>query len=223
MKDTLLQLDPFHRLVLAYAKGPDRPRYALLFALDSRFADIIRSTSEILIGQMRLTWWRDILTKPAKERPSGEPLVALISAAEQQGVDAAPLLSLLDGWEYLLDPFPWDDLQFDQYATKRGEGIFAFALGGQGALSDNQYQWSRAWALWDFARHCSDAKTRARAFEKCQIIGSSASPPHFDRNGRPLSIFCKLLKRDISNGSLTADLYRPRVAGKIIWHGLTGC
>lgn len=223
MKDTLLQLDPFHRLVLAYAKGRDHPRYALLFALDSRFAEVIRSTSETLIGQMRLTWWRDILTKPINERPAGEPLIALIGAAEEQGVDPAPLLNLLEGWEYLLDPFPWDDRQFDQYAMKRGEGLFAFAVGDKDALTDNQRQWSHGWALWDFARHCSDTEMRVRAFEKCGAILGSASSLHFDRSGRPLSIFCKLAQSDVTKGSLTADLYRPGVASKIIWHGVTGC
>ncbi|MEP3723688.1 MAG: hypothetical protein ABJM59_05815, partial [Parasphingorhabdus sp.] len=69
MSDALQELEPLQRLIVAYAKPSDRSRFALLFALDSRFAEILRSTSEILIGQIRLTWWRDVLTKPATERP----------------------------------------------------------------------------------------------------------------------------------------------------------
>lgn len=223
MKDTLLQLDPFRRLVVAYAKRPDRLCYVLLFALDSRFAETIRSTSEILIGQMRLTWWRDILTKPIAERPTGEPLVALINKVEQSGTDLTPLLNLLEGWEYLLDDFPWNDRQFEQYATKRGGGLFSFVLGGGRALTDDQRKEAHAWALWDFARHCSDAEMRALAFEKCGNLIDGATPVHFDRSGRPLSILCKLVRSDVTKGSLTADLYRPRVASRIIWHGVTGC
>ncbi|GAB5481549.1 MAG: hypothetical protein Pars92KO_13060 [Parasphingorhabdus sp.] len=223
MNDAVLQLDPLRRLVLAYAKKPDRERYALVFALDARFADVIRSTSEILIGQMRLTWWRDILTKAVTERPTGEPLVALINQAEQKGADLSPLLHLLEGWEYLLEDFPWDDRQFDQYAEKRGGGLFSFASGGSSPLSVKQRKAAQAWALWDFARHCSDEKMRGQAFNKCIQLYSSDDPVSFDRSGRPLSIFCKLTQSDVKKGSLTADLYRPAIASKIIWHGVTGC
>lgn len=223
MKDVALPFDPLHRLILAYAKRSDRPRYALVFALDDRFAEVIRSTSETLIGQMRLTWWRDILTKPAAQRPAGEPLVARINEAEQQGADLSPLLRLLEGWEYLLDDFPWDDRQFEQYAVKRGEGLFSFALGGDGSLTSDQRAGAQAWALWDLARHCSDKNMREQAFEKCRRLFEAISPVHFDRSGRVLSILCKLVQGDVTKGSLTADLYRPAVASNIIWHGMTGC
>lgn len=223
MSDPFLQLDPLQRLVLAYAKRPDRPCYALGFALDSRFAAVIRSTSETLIGQMRLTWWRDILTKAVAERPTGEPLVALINEAEQQGTDLSPLLSLLEGWEYLLDDFPWDDRQFDQYAKKRGEGLFSFARSGHGPLTEGQRNGAQSWALWDFARHCSDDAMRRQAFETCRNLSDATDPIDFDRSGRPLSIFCKLMQGDVKKESLTADLYRPGVASNIIWHGVTGC
>lgn len=223
MSEANLQHDPLQRLVLAYAKPTDRSRYALAFALDSRFAGVIRSTSETLIGQMRLTWWRDNLTKPLEARPTGEPLIALINETEQQGNDLAPLLNLLEGWEFLLDDFPWDDRQFDQYAEKRGEGLFSFALGGDGLLTEDQKRGAQAWALWDFARHCSDENTRKKAFQKCGNLMNTVKSVTFDRSGRPLSIFCKLMQGDVTRGSLTADLYRPGIASKIVWHGVTGC
>ena len=222
MRDTVLQLDPFHKLVLAYAKVPDRPRYALLFALESRFADVIRSTNEILIGQMRLTWWRDILTKPAAERPAGEPLVERINALEGQGESLAPLLTLRDGWEVMLDDFPWDDRQFDNYADARGGGFFAMALGEDELPAGVFFDYGRAWALWDFARHCSDAEMRQSAFGRCSELVNRLPSADFDRSGRPLSILCKLMVRDVSKGQLTADLYNPASAGRIIWHGITG-
>ncbi len=223
MSDPFLQLDPLQRLILAYAKRTNRARYALAFALDSRFAGVIRSTSETLIGQMRLTWWRDNLTKSLDARPTGEPLIALINEAEQQGSDLASLLNLLEGWEFLLDDFPWDDRQFDQYAVKRGEGLFSFALGGDGVLTEDQKTGAQAWALWDFARHCSDENIRKKAFHKCSNLMNATKSVAFDRSGRPLSIFCKLMQRDVKRGSLTVDLYRPGVACKIVWHGITGC
>jgi len=222
MRDAVAQLNPLYRLVLAYAKAADRPRYGLLFALDARFADIIRSTTEILIGQMRLTWWRDILTKSVADRPAGEPLVETVNRLEEQGQGLAPLLSLLDGWEGMLDDFPWDDRQFDSYADARGPGFFQFALVDGQPLSAEQVEQARAWALWDFARHCSDAAMRQSAFDRCAAIVRALPPADFDRSGRPLSILCKLMRRDVKRGELTADLYSPASAARIIWHGMTG-
>ena len=222
MSKALQELEPLQRLIVAYAKSADRDRYALLFALDARFAQVVRSTSEILIGQMRLTWWRDILTKPAPERPAGEPLVEQINMVEAQDVDLAPLSSLLDGWEVMLDDFPWDDRQFENYALARGSGFFDFGLAKGTSLTEDETALGRAWALWDFARHCSDADMRLSAFDRCMQIMRSPSPLNFDRSGRPLSILCKLMLRDVRKGQLAANLYDPASAARIIWHGIAG-
>ena len=222
MSDALQELEPLQRLIVAYAKSADRDRYALLFALDARFAETIRSTSEILIGQMRLTWWRDILTTPAAERPVGEPLIEHINQLEAKGESLSPLLILLDGWETMLDDFPWDDRQFDNYARARGCGFFDFALPGTESLTEGQAEQARAWALWDFARHCSDTEMRGSAFERCAAMLTSRQGRDFDRSGRPLSILCQLMLRDVRKGQLAADLYNPASAARIIWHGIAG-
>ena len=222
MTQALKELEPLQRLIVAYARSTDRDRYALLFALDARFAQVLRSTSEILIGQIRLTWWRDILTKPATERPGGEPLVEQITLLEAKGVSLAPLLALLDGWEVMLDDFPWDERQFQKYATSRGCGFFGFGLSGAKQLTEGQAERARAWALWDFARHCSDAGMRSSAFDRCREILESQPRGDFDRSGRPLSILCNLMMRDVRKGQLAADLYSPASAARIIWHGIAG-
>ncbi len=222
MSDALNELEPLQRLIVAYAKSADRDRYALLFALDARFAGVIRSTSEILIGQMRLTWWRDILTKPAAERPVGEPLVEQINLLEARGESLAPLLTLLDGWEVMLDDFPWYDRQFENYAAARGCGFFEFGLAGKKPLTASQAKQGRAWALWDLARHCSDPGMRQSAFDRCIEILSAQPRTGFDRSGRPLSILCNLMARDARKGQLADDLYNPASAARIIWHGIAG-
>lgn len=222
MTDALQELKPLQRLIVAYARSADRDRYALAFALDARFADVVRSTSEILIGQIRLTWWRDIFTMPAAQRPVGEPLIERINLLEAQGESLVPLLALLDGWEIMLDDFPWDDRQFDSYSAARGGGMFAFAAGKSNPLTAVQAQHSRAWALWDLARHCSDAEMRSSAFDRCIEIVSQAPAVDFDRSGRPLSILCKLMTRDARTGQLAENLYNPASAARIIWHGIAG-
>lgn len=214
-------LNPLHRLILSYAKKNDRPKFEFLFAFDSRLAEIIRSTSEPLIGQMRLTWWRDILTMSADDRPDGEPLVAALNRLERRGDSVTHFLALIDGWEIMLEDFPWDDRQFETYAHNRGTGYFC-AVMDPSRLSDNEVNAAKIWALWDFALHCSDAKMRNNAFQKCMSLSGNTKWPSFDRSGRPLSILCKLAKRDVKRGQLSETMYRPATAAQILWHGMTG-
>ena len=210
-----LGLTPLNRLILAYAKPAERRHYALLFALDSRLADIVRSSTEILIAQMKLTWWRDILTTPDAEKPVGEPLVEMIKDPGLKPVQIEALQTLIDGWETVLDDFPWEDRIFSSYADKRGRGFFGFIYPH---LSAEIEKASENWALWDFARHCSDEKMRGQAFSR--VVG--VKMPSFDRSGRPLSILCKLVERDAKKAVLSGDLYNPGTAVRIVWHGITG-
>lgn len=214
-------LDPLQRLIISYAKRSDRQRYAFLFAFDSRLAAIIRTTSEPLIGQMRLTWWRDILTKPAAHRPDGEPLVALFNEVEPDGVDVQYLLTLIDGWEVMLEDFPWDDRQIDKYASNRGQGYFGFGLNDDYKMKNVQ-EASKLWALWDFAIGCSDPIMRAWALKASKNILQKNTTASFDKSGRPLSILCKLAAHDVKNGVLADTIYRPATAARIVWHGVTG-
>src|SRR3546814_10427540 len=54
----------------------------IVWAFDARMAEIIRSTREPMIGQMRLTWWREALTKDPKVEGSGEPLMDALRSEE---------------------------------------------------------------------------------------------------------------------------------------------
>src|SRR3546814_17209693 len=80
------------RIVNAYAPKKIREGQQIVWALDARMAEIIRSTSEPMIGQMRLTWWHEALTKDPKAGGSGEPLMA---ALRRQGLPLSGGESLL--------------------------------------------------------------------------------------------------------------------------------
>ena len=216
------EIDPLRRLILAYARAFDRNRYIVAFALDAKLGEIIRSTSELLIGQMRLTWWRDILTMDPAGRPAGEPLLELLAPVESAGQNLEPLIRMIEGWEMLLEDFPWEERQFANYAESRGEGLFRFSAGDQYPLNDRQKLAAQSWALWDFARHCSDESMRNKAFARCRELHGKWRGVTFDRSGRPLSILCQIAAQDVRKGELSANIYTPSVAGKIVWHGLTG-
>lgn len=100
MDDLRETLPAIQRLALAYAPARTRDATLALLALDGRLAGVLRSASEPMLAQIRLAWWRDILGREAAERPSGEPLVALL---EPWGREAGELVALVDGWEQLVE------------------------------------------------------------------------------------------------------------------------
>ena len=66
--------DPERGLIRAYS--PDaKARQALdtLLALDDRLAEKVRTTSEPMLGQIRLKWWHDAITALDKGPPPAEP------------------------------------------------------------------------------------------------------------------------------------------------------
>lgn len=95
-------LDPQHppaRLALAYARASDRPLWASYFALEARLAEAGARTSQPMMAQLRLAWWRDRLKAPAPDWPKGEPLLAALICWD---AERAALAALVDGWEAVL-------------------------------------------------------------------------------------------------------------------------
>lgn len=95
-------LDPQHppaRLALAYATAAGRPLWSAYFALEARLAEAGRRTSQPMMTQLRLAWWRDRLNAPASDWPQGEPLLAALAPWDSE---RGALVTLVDGWEALL-------------------------------------------------------------------------------------------------------------------------
>src|SRR3546814_20695560 len=92
------------------------------WAFDARMAEIIRSTREPMIGQMRLTWWREALTKDPKVEGSGEPLMDALRRQVLPLSGGESLLSTIAGWEVLLQLLPLSDIQLRTEARRVGKG-----------------------------------------------------------------------------------------------------
>ncbi|WP_100261271.1 hypothetical protein [Qipengyuania seohaensis] len=184
-------------LALAYAGGRDRHVLRTMFELDRRLAGVVASSSETMIGQMRLAWWRDLLVKPARERPSGEPLVKRISGG--WGERAHDLSALVDGWEALLVAEVLDDETLRQFCEGRasawGNAARALELGEiqqQKALHAG-YRWASA----DLAAHLSDHGERRVVLEHAEKLERTAA---MHRRLRPLAILSGLAGRSIELG-----------------------
>lgn len=157
--------DPEVALAIAHAPAAARAALAAVWRLDSRLAGIVRATTEPLLGEMRLVWWRDALRDLAARPVSGEPLLEELAALDSAGTIAAVRLApVADGWAELLEPMPLDRDTLGRYAAARGGGLFDAAAQALGAEAPG---WllaaGQGWALVDFGLRCTDRDTAALA------------------------------------------------------------
>lgn len=181
--------DPEVRLAVAYAPARARAALIALWALDARLAAILRTTTEPMIGQMRLTWWHDAVGRPGAI--AGEPILAALAVA-----GLAPVMSqrIVEGWEALLDDE--DDAALGEFAAGRGGGLFAAAataLGIDAPVEDA----GAGWALVDLARHHSRAEVAERAL-RLAADRLARGPVRWSKDARPLAMLAKLAGRDLA-------------------------
>lgn len=216
------ELDPFQRMVTAYARKADRERFQTLFALDRRCAQILRTTSEPIVGQMRLAWWRDAMTGAASVRPRGDPVLDALTSLEADGVlRLTAMVPLVDGWECLLTADGSERSVLEAYARQRGGTLFDVLARGGGAADARVVDVGTAWALWDLARN-STGELQTSAMAALAAMPPDWRSTRLPRALRPLSILRRLAVADIVGGALDRRLMRPRTAARIMWHGITG-
>jgi 15-cis-phytoene synthase len=148
MTDQLLnQLPAPLRLALAYAPRAVRPAAMALFALDQRLERQVRQTSEPILGQVRLAWWRERLAE-LPQCPAGEPLLAACAAAQLRG---SALTALVDGWEAIL--LAEDNAAAVAALADTRGGVFALLaeVAGEATQIEPARLAGRRWALADLA------------------------------------------------------------------------
>ena len=93
-------LTPEAELAVAWSRPKVRGPLSMALQLDRRLARIVARTTEPMLGQMRLAWWREALAKPPGDRPRGDLVLDGISL-HWAGHEAG-LLPLVDAWEVLV-------------------------------------------------------------------------------------------------------------------------
>ncbi len=150
------------RLALSYAPRDARVMTLGLMALDNRLAGIVGRATEPMLAQIRLAWWRELLTQEPQSWPAGEPLLALLQSWRGS---AAELVALVNGWEAAVTG--GDDLHaadIRKLAEARG-GAFGVLAGvlGHPAITDTVTKMIHDWALADLAAHLSAPHDRETA------------------------------------------------------------
>ena len=209
------QLDPAVLLALSYAVS-GRNAAAALLALDQRLAAILRRTNDPLIGQMRLTWWREALERldraPAPAEPVLSALAAEVLPADVRGADLA---RIVDGWEALIEE-PFDTAAIERHA-ERGSVLFSAIGRVIGATGDPVGLAGEGWALADLALHVSDAATRDAAASAARTRLERALLHGWSRRGRMLGGLTHLAQLDLAGRTHSA-----RRVWRLLAHRLTG-
>lgn len=197
-------------LAVNYAIKNQREIWRAYFALDAHLAELVRKTTEPLLGQVRLAWWRDRLQETPDAWPKGNPLLELIASG--WGEQASGLGLLVDGWEHLLADPPIEQFDINGFANGRASAIQALAaLSDAAGASKAAFEAGRRWALADLASHTANYEERERILATAQSMAiKSKSLP---RELRPLAILDGLARRSIANGG--APLFSGRRAALV--------
>ncbi len=192
-------LPPEAQIALAHTPATMRDPLRIFLELDLRLARIVAATSEPMLGQMRLAWWRDMLAKPLAERPSGDAVLDGIS--EHWAGNEKPLVALIDGWEHMLDEAL---SQESALAFADGRGAPFAWLGGLDR-AEASHAAARRWALVDAATHISEGAERDML---CALASSIGALPRLPRALRGLVILDALSRRSLKRAG------RPLMEGR---------
>jgi 15-cis-phytoene synthase len=174
-------------------------------SLDHRLAQIIARTSEPMLGQMRLAWWREALSKKPGMRPQGDVVLDAISRNWAHPAEA--LILMVDGWEELLGRDALDEAAAHKYAEGRARALLVAC---EIAADDAGYEAARAavlaWAFGDLASKVSSAAERAMLTGWGLAFGAvhGALPVR----GRGLAVLGALGRRSLRRGG------RPLMDGR---------
>lgn len=206
--------------MLAYVPQARRPAIAALLAIDVVLGDVLRSTTEPMLGQMRLTWWHDALTGLDNAPAPAQPVLADAAAAIlPAGVTGTDLASMVEGWEPLLEAEIGVDA-LEAHARERGGRLFALAAAILGPVGGFDVAVAgQGWALADLSRQLSDDPTAGRVAEMARDRIRLSLARQWPKPLRALAIMAQLAADDLANGR------RPGAPGRVAraaWRGLTG-
>jgi 15-cis-phytoene synthase len=122
--DTLIrQADPDRWLSSRFIEDAQaRADVIAVYAFDNELARAPRVASNPLMGEIRLTWWGEVLDeifegRPVRRHPAAE---ALAAAVARHGLARAPLETMIDARYRELDPAPMSETETLDWARDTG-------------------------------------------------------------------------------------------------------
>lgn len=197
MKVDYSDLLPPSRLAIVYARGDLRDAFALLLLLDERLAGVVSRSTEPLIAQMKLAWWRESLLAAPEKRPKGEPIFEQLREIGLS--DPVPALQkLVDAWGMLLAEDEWTAPIVHEFAAARSDAVFGSYAEWAGFTGDI-LTIGRQWVVNDMVQRFGDRVPDTATF---------ANPEAARSVPRALSILALSAKQP--------------TGARMLWHALTG-
>lgn len=170
---------------------------SMVLQFDRRLARIVARTTEPMLGQMRLAWWREALGKPMSQRPKGDAVLDGLGVHWQDR--EAALVRMVDAWEVLVTSERLGPDQAAAFAEGRGAFFAALApLDAGPATTRRLAAMGVRWALADAAAAVSDPDERAVLIAAAE---QTATPEgRIPANLRGLAVLDALATRAIRRG-----------------------
>jgi len=209
--------DPWLALAVSYAPVGSRAALDALFALDTALGNVLRTTREPLVGQMRLAWWREALQGLDASGAPAEPVLRSLTAAVLPlGIAGGTLSEMVEAWEPLLGDIGTGAIH--DHARLRGRALFAIAGRAlDAAPSDPASEAGEGWALADLAANLSDPALASQARERAATLLAHARRSRWSRNGRALGALALIADRQLSGPippTFVLRLARFRLTGR---------
>ena len=216
-------LSPDKQLAFAYSPARIRAALTALFAIDAAMGEVVRTTTEPMLGPVRLAWWRERLEEldTGKAAPAEPRLQAVERELLPRGIGGAELARLEDGWLSLFDPFPWT-VETSEAIWFRGRSLFHLGARLLGHPDEAVQSAGGVWGLVDAARHCSDAASRAMLLDQARTFARGLSGVRFASAVRPLTMLAALAVRDLRRGEPFEAEATPGRAAAMLGHRLGG-
>lgn len=211
MPDSGETLPDAAELALAWTPPSLRPRLRAALELDQRLGRIVARTTEPMLGQMRLAWWRDALNRPVTDRPRGDTVLDALGV-HWAGRDAL-LIDMVDGWETLVTAERLEQGRIEAFAARRGAFFTGIEVRPGAAPPERLNEAGSRWALADAAAGVSDPQERALMV----AAGLSLNGPRerLPRSLRGLAVLDALALRALRRGGRA--LIEGRGASLVAW------
>ena len=209
--------------MLVYAPASRRRALSALLRLDDRLANLVQTTSQPALGQLRLAWWREALARLDTQPPPGEPVLQELAASVLPlGISGASLVPIVHGWEVLIEEDLLNRDALRRFAEGRGQ-LFVVAGAVMGASArDPLATAGQGWALADLARHLRAPAEAAEARAMASALLDKATAVRWSRNGRALGALAHLARLDLRAPGSEPPVGAPHRVGRLFWHRLTG-
>jgi len=211
--------EPERRVVLSYAPSVAAGRgLSALLTLDDKLAETARTTTEPMLGQIRLQWWSDALAKLDTAPPPAEPVLEAVARdVVRDGVTGVSVAEIAQAWQAVMQT-ELDAAGLKAFA-QRGARLFELAGRLAGASpADPLTLAGEGWALADLAGGLSDPGEARMARMIAEQALSEAAAAKWSRNGRALGAMTHLARLDLAGVPFGA----PKRTGRALWHRLTG-